>query len=54
LRSQLRERDAADVIHALLSPELHRLLVDDRGWKTERYERWLTALLVEQLLAAAR
>ncbi len=53
LRAGLRERDAADVIHALLSPELHRLLVGDRGWTTERYERWLTELLVDQLLAAA-
>jgi len=46
----LRERDAADVIHALLSPEMYRLLVVDRGWKVERYERWLTAVLVDQLL----
>jgi len=53
LRPGLRERDAADLVHALLSPELYRLLVVDRGWKTERYERWLTATLVEQLLAPA-
>ena len=53
LRPGLRERDAADVIHALLSPELFRLLVLDRGWKTERYERWLAQLLVDQLLPAA-
>ena len=53
LRPGLRERDAADVIHALLSPELFRLLVLDRGWKTERYERWLTQILVDQLLPAS-
>jgi len=52
LRPELRERDAADLIHALLSPELYRLLVVDRGWKPERYRPWLTALLVEQLLGA--
>jgi AcrR family transcriptional regulator len=51
LRADLRERDAADVIHALLSPELYRLLVVDRRWKLERYERWLTGVLAEQLLA---
>lgn len=51
LRPELRQRDAADVIHALLSPELYRLLVVDRAWSQERYERWLTALLVDQLLA---
>jgi AcrR family transcriptional regulator len=50
LRPELRERDAADVIHAVLSPEMYRLLVLDRGWKAERYERWLAELLVEQLL----
>jgi len=53
LRPELRERDAADVVHALMSPELYRLLVVDRRWKTERYERWLTAILVDQLLAPA-
>jgi AcrR family transcriptional regulator len=50
LRTGVRERDAADIIHALLSPELYRLLVIDRGWTTERYETWLTKMLVEQLL----
>jgi AcrR family transcriptional regulator len=50
LRPGLRERDAADVVHALLSPELYRLLVVDRGWKVDRYERWLVTTLAEQLL----
>lgn len=50
LRPGLRERDAADIIHALLSPELYRLLVIDRGWKPERYQPWLAATLVDQLL----
>lgn len=50
LRPDLRERDAADLVHALLSPELYRLLVLDRGWKPERYQRWLVGLLAEQLL----
>ena len=50
LRPGLRERDAADIIHALLSPDLYRLLVIDRGWNTARYQPWLTELLVHQLL----
>jgi AcrR family transcriptional regulator len=50
LRPELRERDAADVVHALLSPEMYRLLVLDRGWKAERYEQWLGDLLVHELL----
>jgi AcrR family transcriptional regulator len=51
LRPGLREGDAADIIHALLSPELYRLLVIDRGWKPERYQPWLATTLVDQLLA---
>ena len=50
LRPELRERDAADLVHALLSPEMYALLVVDRGWRPERYERWVTSLLVDQLL----
>ena len=53
LRPELRERDAADIVHALMSPEVYGLLVVDRGWPPERYERWLTALLVDQLLPRA-
>lgn len=49
LRPGLRERDAADLIHALASPELYRLLVVDRGWSQDRYEKWLASLLASQL-----
>jgi AcrR family transcriptional regulator len=52
LRSGLRAQDAADVIHALASPELYRLLVIDRGWPPERYEHWLAESLRGQLLRA--
>jgi AcrR family transcriptional regulator len=51
LRPKLRERDAADIIHALMSPEVYRLLVCDRGWTPERYEQWLKDILIDQLLA---
>jgi hypothetical protein len=51
LRQGVRERDAADVIHALLSPELYRLLVVDRGWSLARYQSWLEATLAEQILS---
>jgi hypothetical protein len=50
LRPELRERDAADVIHALMSPELYRLLVVDRAWNLHRYAGWLTCTLDHQLL----
>jgi TetR/AcrR family transcriptional regulator, regulator of autoinduction and epiphytic fitness len=51
LRPGMRARDAADVIHALASPEVYGLLVFDRSWSGERYEQWLRELLVAQLLA---
>jgi AcrR family transcriptional regulator len=52
LRPGLRERDAADVIHALMSPELYRLLVIERGWPPERYEQWLAGTLADQLISS--
>jgi AcrR family transcriptional regulator len=49
LRPGLRQRDAADLIHALMSPELYRLLVVDRGWPPPRYQQWLATTLADQL-----
>jgi AcrR family transcriptional regulator len=49
LKRGLRERDAADLIHVLMSPEVYLLLVGDRGWKPERYREWLAATLTQQL-----
>jgi AcrR family transcriptional regulator len=51
LRPGLKERDAADVIHALASPEVYGLLVFDQGWSDERYETWLRDILSDQLLS---
>jgi len=50
LRPELKQRDAADIIHALMSPEVYRLLVGDRGWLPQRYEQWLKGVLIGQLL----
>lgn len=50
LRPGLDEPAAADVLHALLSPEVYRLLVTDRHWDPDRYERWLADTLIHQLL----
>ncbi len=49
LKPGLRERDAADLIHALMSPEVYRLLVGDRRWTPERYQQWLATTLIQQL-----
>lgn len=51
LRPGLRQRDAADLIHALMSPEVFGLLVTDRGWPVEQYESWVSQTLIDQLLA---
>jgi len=52
LRIGLRPRDAEDIIHALASPEVYRLLVIERNWTADRYADWLTATLSEQLLGS--
>jgi AcrR family transcriptional regulator len=31
--------EAADIVYALLSPEVHRILTVERGWPADRYER---------------
>lgn len=54
LRPDLRQREAADIVHALVSPEVFGLLVVDCGWPVGRYENWLTQTLIDQLLASAR
>ena len=51
LSTRVGERDAADIVHALVSPEVYRLLVVDGEWPPERYGKWLTETLVDQLLA---
>lgn len=51
LRPGVGARDAVDIIHALMSPELYQLLVSDRSWSPERYEQWLNGMLIDQLLS---
>ena len=43
--------DAADIIWATNSPELYQLLVTQRGWSPERYERFLADSWRRLLLA---
>jgi len=50
LKPELRAREAEDLIHALMSPEVYRLLVVDRGWTPTRYSDWLSRTLIDQLL----
>lgn len=48
----LTARFAADVVHALASPEVYHLFVADRGWMPDGYGRWLAESLGAQLLPA--
>jgi AcrR family transcriptional regulator len=50
LRQGVTERTAADIVHALASPEVYSLLTDHRGWTTKHYTVWLSATLTTQLL----
>jgi AcrR family transcriptional regulator len=49
LRKTQRVRDATDIVHAIMAPEVYRLLVHDRGWTPERYRQWAADTLVQQL-----
>lgn len=50
LRHDLSEQRAADVVHALASPELYRMFTEDRGWSATGYRDWLSATLQAQLV----
>jgi hypothetical protein len=41
---------AADILWSLNHPNLYALLIGERGWSAERYERWLGDLLCAELL----
>ena len=52
LKPGLTVEEALDITLALTLPEVFRTLVVERGWNAKRYENWLAASLVDQLLAA--
>jgi AcrR family transcriptional regulator len=52
LRQDRSPEEATDVLWSLTSYDVYHMLVLDRGWAPERYENWLAALLVEQLVRA--
>jgi AcrR family transcriptional regulator len=53
LRAGVSEREAADTIYALMSPEVFRLLTVERRLSHRNYERWLAGALKELLLDPA-
>jgi AcrR family transcriptional regulator len=50
LRENLTVTEAADHLNAISGPELHRVLVIDRGWATRRYRAWTQRNLENYLL----
>ena len=49
-RQDLSDDEIRDTLLALTSTTLYRMLVQERGWSPERYERWLANLLIAALL----
>lgn len=50
LRHGLPPEEATDVLWALTSYDLYRMLVVEQNWSPERYETWLAQLLIQHLL----
>ncbi|WP_307040539.1 TetR/AcrR family transcriptional regulator [Agromyces ramosus] len=46
------ESAATDLLWCFSNEEIYRELVEERGWSADRYERWLGATLVAQLITA--
>jgi AcrR family transcriptional regulator len=54
LRAGLGEKEAVDLVWALLGPDIFRLLVVECRWSGAGYERWLTGQLAALLRPAAQ
>lgn len=50
LRTDLDVDTAADVFYALMNEEVFGLLVSDCGWDVDRFTRWATALMLDELV----
>ena len=50
LRADMDLETAADILYAIGSPEIYRLLVVDRGWSGARFEQWYAETLERLLL----
>jgi AcrR family transcriptional regulator len=52
LRPDLDVREARDILWALTSRDMYRLLVVARGWSSDRYERWLRGAIARELVGS--
>ncbi|HEX4700610.1 MAG TPA: helix-turn-helix domain-containing protein, partial [Pseudonocardiaceae bacterium] len=50
LREGLTATEAADIIYALLSPDVYRIFTVERGWQPARFGEWLSEALRGALL----
>jgi AcrR family transcriptional regulator len=50
LRQGMTSRDATDILWTIASPRTHHSMVTERGWPTQKYQQWLTDVLVASLL----
>lgn len=51
LRAEVSPAEATDEAWALASFDVYWMLVRQRGWPPQRYEAWLTEMLVDRLIA---
>jgi AcrR family transcriptional regulator len=54
LDPDLGTSEAADIVYALLSPDMHRILTVERGWDGDRYERFIARSLGSLLPTGGR
>ena len=50
LKAGLSAERAADLLWTLNHPSVYSMLLEERGWSPEEYERWLAEITSEQLL----
>jgi hypothetical protein len=51
LKKGLGIERATDILWTLNHPRTYILLVQDRGWTAQQYERWLGDITISELLA---
>ncbi|WP_250007564.1 TetR/AcrR family transcriptional regulator [Actinoplanes sp. M2I2] len=51
LRTGIDPDRARDIVWTLIAPEVYELLVGDRGWSPEEYEKWLAQALADAIAA---
>ncbi|MFF3346600.1 TetR/AcrR family transcriptional regulator [Streptomyces sp. NPDC002779] len=53
-RPALSATEVADIVYALLSPELFLVLTRDRAWPPDKWERWAYDTLCSQLMVSGQ